>query len=49
MEKIVPMIPKAYYTRNPKDDEKEAVLYLVCSNSFYLDELFEKANDEEGL
>ena len=41
-KKVVPMIPKAYYTRNPKDDEKEALLYLVCSNSFYLDELFEK-------
>jgi N(2)-fixation sustaining protein CowN len=24
-------------------------LYLVCSNSFYLDELFEKAEDEEGI
>jgi len=34
------MIPKAYYTRDPKDDEKEELLYLVCSNSFYLDELF---------
>jgi hypothetical protein len=47
-KKIVPMIPKAYYTRDPKDDEKEALLYLICSNSFYLDELFEKAEDEEG-
>ena len=48
-EKVVPMIPKAYYTRDPKDDEKEALLYLVCSNSFYLDELFEKAEDEQGM
>ncbi len=48
-KKVVPMIPKAYYTRDPKDDEKEALLYLVCSNSFYLDELFEKAEDEQGI
>ncbi|MGB9801841.1 MAG: N(2)-fixation sustaining protein CowN, partial [Arcobacter sp.] len=41
-KKIVPMIPKAYYDRDPKSDTKEELLYLVCSNSFYLDELFEK-------
>ncbi len=48
-KKIVPMIPKAYYSRDPKDDPKEEVLYLVCSNSFYLDELFEKADDEDAI
>lgn len=48
-KKIVPMIPKAYYTRNAKDDTTEALLYLVCSNSFYLDELFEKAEDEQAI
>jgi hypothetical protein len=34
-KKIVPMIPKAYYTRNAKDDTTEARLDLGCSNSFY--------------
>jgi len=47
-KKIVPMIPKAYYDRDFKSDEKEEVLYLVCSNVFYLEELFEKADDEAG-
>jgi hypothetical protein len=48
-EKIVPTIPQAYYLRNAKADDKEALLYLVCSNVFYLEELFEKAGDEAGL
>lgn len=48
-KKIVPMIPSAYYSRNPKDDPEEKLLYLVCSNTFYLDELFEKAEDEEAI
>jgi hypothetical protein len=47
-KKIVPTIPRAYYDRDEKSDEKEAVLYLVCSNVFYLEELFENAEDEEG-
>jgi hypothetical protein len=48
-KKIVPMIPKAYYSRNEKDDPEEKLLYFVCSNSFYLDELFEKAEDEQAI
>ncbi len=48
-KKIVPTIPQAYYDRNAKADEKEALLYLVCSNVFYLEELFENAEDEAGL
>ena len=48
-KKIVPTIPKAYYDRDPKADEKEALLYLVCSNVFYLEELFENEEDEAGL
>lgn len=48
-KKIVPMIPKAYYDRNPQSDTKEELLYLVCSNSFYLIELFEKAEDEQAI
>lgn len=48
-KKVVPMIPPAYHTRNAHDDESEALLYLVCSNVFYIEELFEKAEDERGV
>lgn len=48
-EKIVPTIPEAYFKRDPELDENEAVLYLVCANVFYLEELFENAEDEPGL
>lgn len=48
-EKFVAKIPKAYYSRNPKDDPSEALLYLVCSNSFYIIELFENAEDEDAI
>ena len=48
-KKIVPTIPQAYYDRNAKGDEKEALLYLVCSNVFYLEELFENEEDDAGL
>lgn len=44
-EKILTMIPSAYYERDENSDSKEEVLYLVCSNAFYLDELFESAED----
>lgn len=48
-EKIVPKIPEAYYKRDAKLDTSEELLYLVCSNVFYIEELFENAEDEEGL
>jgi N(2)-fixation sustaining protein CowN len=48
-KKIIPTIPQAYYDRNPKSDEKEELLYLVCANVFYLEELFENADDEFGI
>lgn len=38
-------IPEGYYQRTHTED----VLYLVCSNVFYLEELFEKFSDHEGL
>ncbi|MBN2965444.1 N(2)-fixation sustaining protein CowN [Sulfurospirillum sp. T05] len=44
-EKFVKKIPPAYYTRTPDED----VLYLVCANVFYLEELFENHDHEEGL
>lgn len=47
-KKIIPTIPQAYYDRDPRNDEKEALLYLVCSNVFYLEELFEKAENDTG-
>ena len=48
-EKFVPKIPKAYYTRDAKDDTKEELLYLVCSNSFYIIEMFEEADDDDAI
>lgn len=42
-------IPHAYHTRNIKDDPKEEVLYLVCSNAFYIIEMFEESEDEEAI
>lgn len=48
-EKFIDKIPEAYYARDPKKDSSEALLYLVCSNSFYIIELFEEANDEEAI
>jgi hypothetical protein len=48
-KKVVPTIPQAYYDRSSKADEKEALLYLVCSNVFYMEELFENADEETGL
>ena len=38
-------IPQAYYDKNP--DEK--VLYLVCANVFYIEELFEESEHARGL
>lgn len=48
-KKIIPTIPEAYYSRKAGDDSSEALLYLVCSNVFYLEELFENAEHEAGL
>lgn len=48
-KKIIPTIPEAYHTRKEEDDTSEALLYLVCSNVFYLEELFENADHEPGL
>ncbi len=48
-KKIIPMIPKAYYERDPSLDESEALLYLICSNVFYIEELFDNADDEAGI
>ena len=48
-ERFIPKIPKAYYSRDAKDDTKEELLYLVCSNSFYIIEMFEDADHEEAI
>ncbi|MGD9809274.1 MAG: N(2)-fixation sustaining protein CowN [Deferribacterales bacterium] len=48
-EKFVKNIPEAYYTRKFADDPREAVLYHVCSNAFYIIELFEDVDDEEAI
>ncbi len=48
-EKVLPSIPQAYYDRDAKEDKSEALLYFVCSNVFYIEELFEKAEYEPGI
>ena len=48
-EKFITKIPEAYYSRNTKEDSSEALLYLVCSNSFYIIELFESVEDEVAI
>eukprot|EP01155_Anaeramoeba_flamelloides_P004572 Anaeramoba_flamelloidesa1068514_7.p1 GENE.a1068514_7~~a1068514_7.p1 ORF type:complete len:109 (-),score=8.90 a1068514_7:127-453(-) len=48
-DKFICNIPEAYYSRNEKDDPTEALLYLVCSNAFYIIELFEDADDEDAI
>jgi len=48
-EKILPTVPDSYHSKDPKLDVKEEVLYFVCSKVFYLEELFENAEDEIGI
>ncbi len=48
-KKVIPMIPESYYKKDPKSDTNEELLYLVSFNNFYLDELFENAEDEIGI
>jgi len=48
-KKVIPAIHEAYYKRDFKLDTSESILYFVCSNVFYLEELFENADDEKGL
>ncbi len=48
-KKVTPSIGEAYYKRDFKLDVKEEILYFVCANVFYLEELFEMADDEAGL
>ncbi|TLS17554.1 N(2)-fixation sustaining protein CowN [Azospira oryzae] len=44
-EYFVAKIPPGYYSGEPTED----LLYLVCSNTYYIEELFEKFGDAEGL
>jgi hypothetical protein len=44
-KKFIPKVPANYYSRTPDED----VLYLVCSNVFYLEELFEEFDFKMGL
>ncbi len=48
-EKFIEKIPQAYYDRDAKKDPNEALLYLVCSNAFYIIELFEQLDDEDAI
>lgn len=44
-EKFKSKIPANYHSRTPDED----VLYLVCSNVFYLEELFENYDFAQGI
>ncbi|MGE4318724.1 MAG: N(2)-fixation sustaining protein CowN [Deferribacterales bacterium] len=48
-EKFVGKIPEGYYARDVKKDPKELLLYMVCSSASNIFELFENAEDEEGV
>lgn len=49
-KKYVPLIPQGYFNQDVSDvKQKEDVLYFVCSKLFYIDELFEEAEDEAAL
>jgi len=48
-EKFISKIPKAYHTRNPKDDPAETLLYLVCSNAAIIGEFIDDSDDEEAI
>ncbi|ADD69395.1 conserved hypothetical protein [Denitrovibrio acetiphilus DSM 12809] len=48
-EKFIEKIPEAYYTRDSKKDPSEALLYLVCSCTSNIMELFEEIDDEEAI
>lgn len=43
-ERFETKIPQRYY----KNEEDEDILYLVCSNVFYIEELFEDADSTKG-
>ena len=46
-EKYVPLIPKSYYEPTTSTlKAKEDLLYFVCSKLFFIDELFDEAEDE---
>lgn len=47
-ERFKSKLPKDY-TNNPIDELGRDILYEVCSNVFYIEELFEKYNFEEGM
>lgn len=47
-EKNVPLIPQAYHEPENDSLQKEDLLYFVCSKLFYIEELFEEAEDEEA-
>lgn len=44
-ERFKGLIPESYY----RDTPDEALLYLVCSNVFYIEELFEEKEHEKGF
>lgn len=48
-EKFITKIPDAYYSRDSASDTTQALLYLVCSNSSNIMELFENVEDEEAI
>lgn len=48
-EKMLEDIPKPYFSRDAKLDKSEEVLYFVCSKVFYIEELFDEAEDEVAL
>ncbi|XOB65647.1 N(2)-fixation sustaining protein CowN [Deferribacteres bacterium DY0037] len=48
-EKFIEKIPEAYYARNSEQDPSEALLYLVCSCTSNIMELFEEIDDDDAI
>jgi hypothetical protein len=48
-EKFVGKIPEAYYARDSKKDPSESLLYLVCSCTSNIMELFDEVDDAEAI
>ncbi len=44
-ERFIGKIPKTYYSKEKDED----ILYLVCANVFYIDDLFEENDYEPGI
>lgn len=48
-DKFISLIPEAYYSRDPKLDSREVLLYIVCKNAPFIMDFFEETGDEVAI